>query len=365
MRILSRYVLKEFIVPLIYCLIGFISIYILFELFGSFGRLIESDLSFFEIARFFAGYLAPFFMYLVPAALLLATLYTMWMFCRHSEIVAMRASGISFLAIVKPVLSAAFAMGLVVLYVNEVYVPKEAQRAKQMKSERFDREKLARASDIVYRNSKDYRTWTADGSSDLRRNILKDVKVSFENESGVRTRLIVAPQAEYLDGEWWFCEPAVTHYDSSGTQIASTTPELDALKLRVFPELRERPGDIQMQNQDWQYSSIRQKLRTLRQNRDFSPEAKNDARYDIYSQIAAPFACLVITLFAIPAGIASGRQSVFKGILGALGMYFSFYALVIGGMVLSKQGLLPPLIAAFAPHVIFLAMGIRLFVKQR
>lgn len=365
MRILSRYVLKEFIVPLIYCLIGFISIYVLFELFGSFGRLIESDLGFFEIVRFFAGYLAPFFMYLAPAALLLATLYTMWMFCRHSEIVAMRASGISFIAIVKPVLSVAFAMALAVVYVNEVYVPKEAQLAKKMKSERFDREKLARASDIVYRNSKEYRTWTADGKSDLGKNILKDVKVSFESESGVRRRLIAAPLAEYLDGEWWFHEPVITHYDSSGTQIATTTPELDALKLRMFPELRERPGDIQMQNQDWQYSSVRQKLRTLRQNKDFSPEARNDARYDIYSQIAAPFACLVITLFAIPAGIASGRQSVFKGILGALGMYFSFYALVIGGMVFSKNGLLPPLIAAIAPHVIFFVLGVRLFLKQR
>ena len=91
MKILTRYIFREFLVPYAYCLIGFLSIYVLFELFGSFGRLAEADMSAGDVVRFFAGYLAPYFHYLVPAALMLATLYTMWNFCRHSELVAMRA----------------------------------------------------------------------------------------------------------------------------------------------------------------------------------------------------------------------------------------------------------------------------------
>ncbi|MBR4604118.1 MAG: LptF/LptG family permease [Kiritimatiellae bacterium] len=79
----------------------------------------------------------------------------------------------------------------------------------------------------------------------------------------------------------------------------------------------------------------------------------------------SPLACIVITLFAIPAGIASGRQSVFRGIVGALVMFFAFYALVIGGMVGSNLGLVPPIPAAVLPHVIFLALGVRAFRKQR
>jgi lipopolysaccharide export LptBFGC system permease protein LptF len=73
----------------------------------------------------------------------------------------------------------------------------------------------------------------------------------------------------------------------------------------------------------------------------------------------------VITLFAIPAGIASGRQSVFKGIVGALVMFFAFYALVIGGMVCADVGLIPPVPAAVLPHLVFLAVGICLFRRQR
>ena len=46
-------------------------------------------------------------------------------------------------------------------------------------------------------------------------------------------------------------------------------------------------------------------------------------------------------------------------------MYFAFYGLVIGGMVLAKNGWCPPAIAAVMPHVVFLALGIRAFMRQR
>ena len=85
----------------------------------------------------------------------------------------------------------------------------------------------------------------------------------------------------------------------------------------------------------------------------------------LWAQIAAPLACIVITLFAIPAGIATGRQSVFKGIVGALGMFFAFYALTIAFMVLANLGWCPPVLAAFLPDGVFFLIGCRLFWRQR
>ena len=161
MKILTRYVLREFLIPLGYCLTGFVSIYVLFELFGSFSRLMESDLSFLEIVGYFLGYLSPYFMYLAPAAMMLATLYTMWSFCRHSEIVAMRASGISFLAIVKPLLAVSILMAAAVVWINESFVPAKAQWAAQMKTVQFDQEMISKAS----RSSRTVRTDRASATS--------------------------------------------------------------------------------------------------------------------------------------------------------------------------------------------------------
>ena len=80
MRILTRYVLREFLVPFFYCLTGFVSIYVLFDLFGSFSRMRSARISVADAVLYFCAYLAPYFHYIVPAALMLATLYTMWCF---------------------------------------------------------------------------------------------------------------------------------------------------------------------------------------------------------------------------------------------------------------------------------------------
>jgi lipopolysaccharide export LptBFGC system permease protein LptF len=56
---------------------------------------------------------------------------------------------------------------------------------------------------------------------------------------------------------------------------------------------------------------------------------------------------------------------VFKGIVGALLMFFAFYGLVIGCMVGSDVGWLPPIFAAILPHAVFLAIGGWLFYRQR
>lgn len=366
MKILTRYLLKEFLVPLFYCMTGFLSIYILFDLFGSFSHLLEAKLSFEEALTYFCGYLSPYFHYIVPAALMLATLYTMWRLCRHSEIIAMRASGVSLIVIVKPLLAVAALMSCLVIYVNEVYMPANAHWASQMKNFDFDRAKLSRGDNIVFRNAADSRTWNIDAMLDSRARSLKDVRITVDRPgNGPRLMAIEAKKADYLDGEWWFSGVAVQHYDAAGREIATPTPEADALSFRCFPQFNETPTDFLMQNRPWKYNSVIQRLRYMRTHPDLDDLARKDCTYDIWAQIMSPLACILITLIAIPAGIASGRQSVFKGILGALGMYFAFYGMVIGCMVVAKNGWCNPIFAAVLPFAVVLAVGLRAFIRQR
>lgn len=362
MRILTRYILREFLIPLAYCLTGFVSIYVLFDLFGSFSRMSAAGISCSVAAVYFAGYLAPYFHYIVPAALMLATLYTMWCFCRHSEIIAMRASGVSFLAIVKPLLAVALAMGAGVAWVNESFVPQRAQWAAQMKTYQFDLGEIEKADNIVFRNTAAACTWNVNRLLDESGEHLAGVRVTVDRPGGgARLLNVVAERADYLDGEWWFSHPQVQHYDPMGQETATKTAELDALPLRCFAEFTERPEDFMMQNRPWKFNSVKDRFRYLRMHPELTEDFRNDCLYDTWAQIVSPFACLIITLFAIPAGIVSGRQSVFRGILGALGMYFGFYGLTIGMMVLAKNGWCPPIGAALLPAVAFLVLGVRNF----
>ena len=365
MRILTRYILREFLIPFGYCLAGFVSIYVLFELFGSFSRMMESELSVSFTVKYLCGFLSPYFHYLVPAALMLATLYTMWSFCRHSEIIAMRASGVSFIAIVKPLLAVSVLSAAAVAWVNESYVPRHAHWANQLKNERFSVEKIARADNIVYRNAADGRTWNINNVLDFEGRRLGDVRVTIDRPGGARLMNITAARAEHLDGQWWFYDPKIQHYDVSGREIATPSPEMDALKFRCFGDFTEQPSDFILQNIPWRYINIRAKLRYIAKHSDLTEKQRDEFLYDTWAQIVSPLACIIITLFAIPAGIASGRQSVFKGILGALGMFFAFYGVTIACMIIAKNGWCNPIAAAFAPNILFLALGVRAFLKQR
>ncbi len=365
MRILTRYILREFLIPFGYCLAGFVSIYVLFELFGSFSRMMDSEASISLVVKYLCGYLAPYFHYLVPASLMLATLYTMWSFCRHSEIIAMRASGVSFITIVKPLLSVAVLSSVAVAWVNESYVPRYAQWANMLRNERFSLEKIERADNIVYRNTKDGRTWNISELLDIEGSRLQGVRVTIDRPGGARLKNITAQRAEYLDGQWWFFDPKVQHYDISGQEIATPVPEMDALKFRCFSEFTEIPADFILQNRPWRYNGVRDRFRYIEKHSNITDKARDELVYDTWAQIVSPLACIIITLFAIPAGIASGRQSVFKGILGALGMFFAFYGFTIGCMIIAKNGWFNPVAAAILPDILFLALGVRAFLKQR
>ena len=351
--------------PLAYCLTGFLSIYVLFELFGVFNRLMEAKPGWIVAVTYFAGYLSPYFEWLAPACLMLAALYTMWNFCRHSELIAMRASGVGFFAIVRPMLVVATVMAIFVAWVNESFVPRYAQWAKQFRSAHFNAAEMKVEDNLVYYNVNASRTWNVGAVMNRDATAMEEVSISEDWPDGGRRRTIKAARAEFLDGEWWLWRPVSFYFSKTGDDIPSPTPALEDLEFRVFPDFDEKPCDFLIQNRDPEYYSTSDRLRFMSTHPNMSAKFRREMEYDLWAQIAAPFACIVITLFAIPAGVATGRQSVFKGIVGALLMFFAFYALTIGCLVLARMGFMPAIIAAFLPDVVFLGVGSYLFYRQR
>ena len=114
----------------------------------------------------------------------------------------------------------------------------------------------------------------------------------------------------------------------------------------------------------WDFLSARDMLRVLRtENAGSSPDDRHDAGrwFDFWYRLASPWACIVITLFSIPTGITTGRQSVFKGIVLALATFFAFYAASLALEFCGQNGYLPPALAAWAPNVLFLGIGLYLY----
>ena len=95
MRLLDRYLLRELLVPLAYCLGGFLIFYIAFDLIFQINRFLDAHLLFWDIVEYYVVTLPELLVeQVLPVSLLLALLYATTNHSRYNELTAIRAAGV-------------------------------------------------------------------------------------------------------------------------------------------------------------------------------------------------------------------------------------------------------------------------------
>ena len=370
MRILSRYVLREFLTPVLFCLTTFASLYLVIELFGEFDKILPAKPPVSMILSYLGGVLSKDFQWIVTPSLLLGGLYAMWQLARHSEITAMRANGIGFSTITAPMLWAAFGFSILMFCVSEFYAPEASRKAERIKASGFKSMAEGVYKEVPYSNFVARRDWQV-GSFDADSEEMYDVKITWTSTNGLPRQMLIASNAYYRAKIWWFEDAELSQFEKSGVSGAQVVTHFQKLDLLTMPELTEIPKDFTLEIlqkgvvQSRENFSVRDMLRYVDSRKKISKTARTSWLYDIANRFAAPFACLVITLFAIPAGVASGRQSVFVGVLSAIILFLLYYGLSIFCGVWSKKGLIPISVGVLLPNLGFLVAGLVLFRRQR
>ena len=128
MKILHRYVLEEHVGPLTFALTALTSILLLQYIGKHFGELVGKGLPTLVIAEFF-GLSVPLTVALtLPMAVLVATLYAFSRLAAENEITALKASGVSIVSVLKPVLWAALGVTVVMIGFNDQILPRSNHR---------------------------------------------------------------------------------------------------------------------------------------------------------------------------------------------------------------------------------------------
>src|SRR5579862_8776635 len=182
MRLLDRYLLRELLVPLGYCLGGFLVFWISFDLLAELSNFQEENLGAGDIAWYYLIKAPELLVLIMPIALLLAMLYALTNHARHNEITAIRAAGWSFRRISAPYLGVGLVFGLVLFLLNELWVPRGDEAAREMLSRH--RGSGATASDkqwarnLHFRNARDGRIWNI-GAFNLLTAEMRDTQVEW------------------------------------------------------------------------------------------------------------------------------------------------------------------------------------------
>src|SRR6185503_12622132 len=134
MRLLDRYLLRELLVPLAYCLAFFLIAFIAFDLFGAIDDFQKKELTGAEVLEYYIDKTPELLVasYIMPMSLLLALLYALTNHSRHNELTAMRAAAIPLWRIVMPYFGVGVLVSLLVFYVNEQWVPAGVEAASRV-----------------------------------------------------------------------------------------------------------------------------------------------------------------------------------------------------------------------------------------
>jgi lipopolysaccharide export system permease protein len=365
MKIVDRYLLREYLVAVLYCVAAFTMVQVLYDLFYHFSKFVAADLPARTIAKYYLYYLAPTVEFILPAALMLATLYTLWQFTRHGELTAMRASGLSLLRIMMPFLWVGIALTAVNGAIKEGVSPWAGLWADEFAKNNFHELTERVYLDQAHYNTIDRRVWTVEKFDAKHPTLLEGVKVNQERSDGTRLRQWTASRAEWLDGEWWFFDLRAQDFTADGNPIG-TLARVPGSEGGIAMSFRtETPMDFVNEVKAWQYLSARDMIEYIRSHPDLSHAALASKWTDVHMHFALPWACLIVTFFAIPAGARSAREGALRGVFAAVLCFFAFHVLTQVGLFLAKREVLAPWVGAWFSNAVFFTAGLRMVFTLR
>jgi lipopolysaccharide export system permease protein len=358
MKILTKYLLKSLFQPLFYCLLGFSLIFIIDDLFNHFSDFLENGVRPQEILYYYSQVLTSVVVLITPVCLLLAMLYSLSRLTRHSEIVAMRAGGVSIYRIVMPFIGVGVLATLFTAYINEKVAPNAAWRAEKF----LEYQKAGRDNKKFFTDSLAFKNRNNDWfmqKLDIRDCSMYDVKLNELWADGSLKTSYTAEKALWLDGRWWFMDITIQAYKENGD--LSGPPEM--LLQKEMRDLRETPQTFMAEIKDPQYLSASEMRHYLRSKKDVSSDTRARFVVDMHSRLSAPFACLIVTWIGVPIGAHSGRRGAFAGIMVAVMLFFAFYILQLTGQALGKQEYIAAWLGGWLPVIIF-GMASPLFIHR-
>lgn len=135
MKLLTRYILRELIGPLIFALSTLTALLLLQQVAKQFGNLVGKGLGWGVIGEFFLLSIPFIIAMTMPMGVLVAVLYAFSRLTAENEITALRASGISVMRLVRPAIYFGAALGLLMLVFNDQVLPRSNHRLRTLQTD--------------------------------------------------------------------------------------------------------------------------------------------------------------------------------------------------------------------------------------
>jgi lipopolysaccharide export system permease protein len=348
LKTLDRYLLGEWLKILLLAEVGFPLVVIIIDVTDKLGSYLARGLSKGAVALSYVYYLPEVMFLVLPAAVLFATVFTIGPLARHSELTAAKASGVSLHRVVRPLIVAAVLALLFGIVLGEL-APVGTLRRAELLGERPVHASGGARYNFVYR---------ADGgwvyavrALETGPGTMQDLIMEQEGHGPEYPTIeVAAARAIYRPTgahRGWTLAHGALRYLRGGTH--ETAFMFDSLRTTA---LKERPVDLLAEPkapEEMRYGELGRYIDALAR----SGSDTKKLRVERALKLAVPFTCVVVALFGAPLAVSGPRAGTAWGVAVSLGTTFVFLLLVQLTKAIGSGGVLPPVLAAWLPNLLF------------
>jgi lipopolysaccharide export system permease protein len=352
-NLFDRYITRNFLQAYFYCIVGFISIWLIFDLSDSISTFLDQHVGLRRVLEFYATQVPQILVILLPVSLLLALLFVLGRMSRANEIVSMLTAGISLIRVLAPL----FLLGILTTAICFALNYSVAPHAEMARKLFFAPDKsTAGLEGQIFRNRRDARTWFIQRLR-ANSNVFDNVEVLQQDAADQITTAFLAERAEFQPGEntWILSQAKVVHYDDAGN-ITSEQIEPNL----VVRHWSETPYRLRSANMRAELMSLPELRDYLTFNADFPEALLAPFRTHYHYRIALPWTCLVVALIAAPLGVGFSRRGVLTSVATAILLIFALNFSTHLFLALGEGARIPAWIAGWAPIIVFGTIGLYL-----
>ena len=359
MKILDRYLLREFLWYLALGLAGFIAIFVVVDIFEKVDVFLDHHAPLHLVTRFYVYRAPEVVVQVFPVALLLATFLALGQFNKFGELTAMRIAGLSLLRILRPVFTVAALCVALSLFLGEIVIPtanRERDRIYEEQIQQLQRETVNERADVTYLGEGGRIFY-------IRLYLVKERRmheVSLQEfQNGRLARRIDAAEATWDGRRWVFSSGFARTFDATGDEIARPFTRL------AVSGIQERPESFAKEvrkPEEMNYLELGDYVRKLRAS------GARVANYlvDLHLKLAFPLVNFVVVVIGASLATRLRMQSAAIGFGLSVAISFVYYAFMRTGQALGHNGAIAPYLAAWMGDIVFGVIALlMIFQAQR
>jgi len=359
MKILDKYITREFLRTYLIIFFSLAVIFIVIDVIDNLPRLIRNGATTQEATLYYLLRLPYLLVLTSPVTVLLTGVFMMNNLSKHNESIAIRAAGVSIKRAMLPLFGLGLLISIAIALMGEYLLPwAETQRNYVynvlIKGEQPD-DKLLKARIHYQGKANDfYYFGFYDGyKKDLK--VIDLTRIDFKTKQVIEH--ITASSAQW-DGNRWIIQDCEIRRFANGKQVYQQfLPTTELAILDVQPEDFVRITQKTLSLNFWQLRNYIKRITKL--GEDASSEI-----VDLHMKVAYPLTNLIVVFFFIPIA-TSNTRSKSRGLTFLLGLVVCFIYLIVVrvSQSLGYNSVIPPVWAAWLPNMLFTLLGFAFLQK--